>query len=114
MSDWLERLRHVEPLEDVALDAGLVGAMESEFAELEMSSVPGINFYTPTFKVFQTSELKDCGKSAWPAVSITGGDCKLQCDHCKAKILDPMLPARTPEDLWRVVNGIIEEGAQGC
>jgi lipoyl synthase len=23
------------------------------------------------------------------------------------------MPARTPEDLWRVVNGIIEEGAQG-
>ena len=113
MSDWLERLRHVEPLEDIALDAGLVGAMEGEFAGLEMSRVPAINFYTPTFKVFQTSELKDCGKSAWPAVSITGGDCKLQCDHCKAKILDPMLPARTPEDLWRVVNGIIEEGAQG-
>jgi lipoyl synthase len=113
MSDWLERLRHVEPLEDIALDAGLVGAMESEFGAVEAAAAPAINFYTPTFKVFQTSELKDCGKSAWPAVSITGGDCKLQCDHCKAKILDPMMPARTPEDLWRVVNGIIEDGAQG-
>jgi uncharacterized radical SAM superfamily protein len=113
MSDWLERLRHVEPLEDITLDAGLVGAMESEFGAVEATAAPAINFYTPTFKVFQTSELKDCGKSAWPAVSITGGDCKLQCDHCKAKILDPMMPARTPEDLWRVVNGIIEEGAQG-
>lgn len=111
MSDWLERLSHVEPLEDVELDEALVGAMEREFAP--GTPVPGINFYTPTFKVFETSELKDCGKSAWPAVSITGGDCKLQCDHCKAKILEPMLPARTPEDLWRVVNGIIEDGAQG-
>lgn len=110
MSDWFERLRHVEPLEDVVLDSALVGTMEREFAQLP---APAINFYTPTFKVFQTSELKDCGKSAWPAVSITGGDCKLQCDHCKAKILEPMLPARTPEDLWRVVNGIIEDGAQG-
>ena len=113
MSDWLERLRHVEPLEDVDLDAGLVGVMEREFGGPQAPAAPAINFYTPTFKVFQTSELKDCGKSAWPAVSITGGDCKLQCDHCKAKILEPMMPARTPEDLWRVVNGIIEDGAQG-
>ncbi|APZ43363.1 radical SAM protein [Acidihalobacter ferrooxydans] len=113
MSDWLERLGHVEPLEDVVLDAELVKAMERTFVATDASVAPAINFYTPTFKVFQTSELKGCGKSTWPAVSITGGDCKLQCDHCKAKILEPMLPARSPEDLWRVVNGIIEEGAQG-
>jgi len=113
VSDWIERLRNVEPMEDVQIDNELVAAMEQEFLSADDSSFPGINFYTPTFKVFETSELKDCGKSAWPAVSITGGDCKLQCDHCKAKILEPMIPARTPEQLWRVVNGIIEEGAQG-
>jgi lipoyl synthase len=72
-----------------------------------------VHFYTPTFKSYQTSELKTCGKNAWPAVSITGGDCKLQCDHCKASILEPMIPARTPGELWRVVNEIIEDGAQG-
>ncbi len=72
-----------------------------------------INFYTPTFKAYATSELAGCGKSAWPAVSITGGDCKLACDHCKAKILEPMIPARTPDELWRVVNGQIDSGAQG-
>lgn len=112
MSDWLDRLRHVEPLEDIAVDDRLVEKMERSFASTGNGG-HGINFYTPTFKVFQTSELKDCGKSAWPAVSITGGDCKLQCDHCKAKILEPMMPARSPEELWRVVNGIIEDGAQG-
>lgn len=113
MSDWIERLRNVEPMEDLKIDNELVAAMEQEFLSADGSSFPGINFYTPTFKVFETSELKDCGKSAWPAVSITGGDCKLQCDHCKAKILEPMIPARSPEQLWRVVNDIIEEGAQG-
>ncbi|OBS10175.1 radical SAM protein [Acidihalobacter prosperus] len=113
MSDWLDRLRHVEPLEDVPVDESLVGKLEQSWGGAGLGASRGINFYTPTFKAFQTSELKDCGKSAWPAVSITGGDCKLQCDHCKAKILEPMLPARTPEDLWRVVNGIIEDGAQG-
>lgn len=113
MSDWLDRLRHVEPLEDIPVDESLVHKLEQSWGRRGSGATQGINFYTPTFKVFQTSELKDCGKSAWPAISITGGDCKLQCDHCKAKILEPMLPARTPEDLWRVVNGIIEDGAQG-
>lgn len=113
MSDWLDRLRHVEPLEDVPVDESLVSGLEQTWGDERSDVRQGINFYTPTFKAFQTSELKDCGKSAWPAVSITGGDCKLQCDHCKAKILEPMLPAKSPEDLWRVVNGIIEEGAQG-
>jgi uncharacterized radical SAM superfamily protein len=46
-------------------------------------------------------------------VSITGGDCKLQCDHCKAKILEPMIPARSPEALWSTVNGLIADGARG-
>lgn len=113
MSDWYDLIQHVEPLEDLPLDSGLIRSFESDWASLDASAIPPVNFYTPTFKAYQTSELSDCGKSAWPAVSITGGDCKLQCDHCKAKILEPMIPARSPEDLWRVVNGIVEDGGQG-
>jgi lipoyl synthase len=113
MSNWYDLVQHVEPLEDLPLDRDLVRSLESGWSGLIGHDVPPVHFYTPTFKSYQTSELKDCGKSAWPAVSITGGDCKLQCDHCKAKILEPMIPARSPEDLWRVVNGIIEDGGQG-
>jgi len=112
MSDWLGALQRVEPLEDIDFDEALVAKLESHWATANQRN-PLINFYTPTFKTYSSSELASCGKSAWPAVSITGGDCKLQCDHCKAKILEPMIPARTPEALWRVVNGVIEEGAQG-
>lgn len=113
MSDWYDLAQRVEALEDMDLDSTLIQEMgtrwQTEFADKASS----INFYTPTFKSYQTSEISDCGKSAWPAVSITGGDCKLQCDHCKAKILEPMIAARTPEDLWRVVNEVIEQGGQG-
>lgn len=113
MSDWLEVVGRVEPLEGIELDAALVNEMQSKFAGLQGERVGRVNFYTPTFKAYASSEITGCGKSAWPAISITGGDCKLQCDHCKAKILEPMMAARTPEDLWRVVNEQISIGAQG-
>jgi len=106
--NWLGLARQIEPLEGIALDAALVGEMQraAGFAD-------AIDFYTPSFKSYATSEIASCGKSAWPAVSITGPDCKLQCDHCKGKILASMIPARTSEDLWRVANQQIERGARG-
>lgn len=109
MSDWREVIGRVASLEDVVLDAALVADMQAR----NIPAARAINFYTPTFKTFHSDELTGCGKNAWPAISITGGDCKLQCDHCKAKILEPMIPARTPADLWRTVTQIVANGAGG-
>lgn len=115
MNNWLEIVQQVEPLEGVALDAGLVAELERRAQK--NNAVSRINFHTPTFKSYASSEISGeisgCGKSTWPAVSITGGECKLQCDHCKAKVLEPMLSATTPEALWRVVNDQISAGAEG-
>ncbi len=108
MTDWREVAAAIEALEPARLEPELVARLQAAPARAR-----AINFYTPTFKAYSTSEIAACGKSAWPAVSITGGECKLQCDHCKAKILEPMIAARTPEALWRVVNQQIEAGAKG-
>ncbi len=108
MSDWLDSVQRVEALADLPLDPALVEALAARSQESGT-----IRFYTPTFKVFETQEIAACGKNAWPALSITGADCKLQCDHCKAKILEPMVPVRTPELLWRRVNELIAGGAEG-
>ena len=112
VSGYQAQINQIEALEGLSLDPALLVEAQSR-----NSVMPGkmnrVNFYTPTFKAYATSEIKGCGKSAWPAVSITGGDCKLQCDHCKAKILEPMIAARTPDELWRVVAQQIEGGAQG-
>jgi len=113
MLNWNERVQAIEALQDLPLNQALVNDLELDWQARSGTPLPPVHFYTPTFKSFQTSEIKSCGKNAWPAVSITGADCKLQCDHCKAKILEPMLPARTPDELWRVVNGIISDGALG-
>ena len=113
MSAWLEAVKRVEALEDLDLNRALVAEMESRWAGLKGSQTGPVNFYTPSFKHHETSEVSACGKNAFPAISITGGDCKLQCDHCKAKILEPMIPARTPEDLARLADEFVADGARG-
>ena len=112
MVSWPELPGQIESLDGVNLDARFV--TELQHCHLRQGSPAGpITFCTPSFKAYATSEISACGKSAWPAVSVTGSDCKLQCDHCKAKILESMIPARTPEALWRVACEQIERGARG-
>lgn len=109
-SEWLEVIRRVDPITDLPVEASLVREMQQRAG----TTGPGaIHFYTPTFKRYDNPELSGCGRSAWPAVSITGGECKLQCDHCKAKILEPMIPATTPEALWDTVSRLADAGAGG-
>jgi len=66
-----------------------------------------IRFSTPTFKEYATSELSGCGKNSFPAFSVTAGACALDCDHCQAKILEPMIAATTPEMLERKVRDLV-------
>lgn len=108
MPDWLNATRQIEALEDLALDPILVSELEKQ----RHAPTP-ISFHVPGFKSCGLDSVAGCGKESWPAISITGDDCKLQCDHCKGKVLAPMIPARTAEDLWRVVNEKIALGAAG-
>ncbi|MHB8413946.1 MAG: radical SAM protein [Acidiferrobacteraceae bacterium] len=109
-NEWLDVIQRVDAIADLAVEPQLVGEMQRRRA---LGEPPPVHFYTPTFKTYHNLELTDCGRSAWPAVSITGGNCKLQCDHCKAKILEPMIPATTPEVLWNTVSGLVASGAGG-
>jgi uncharacterized radical SAM superfamily protein len=101
---WLERLAALEELEDAPLDPALVAEME-RFAP-EVAERP-IRFSTPTFKAYSSCELEGCGKNSFPAFSVTAGGCALMCDHCQAKILEPMIPATSPEMLERKVRSLI-------
>jgi hypothetical protein len=38
---------------------------------------------------------------------VTAGACALDCDHCQAKILEPMIPATSPEMLERKVREMV-------
>jgi uncharacterized radical SAM superfamily protein len=102
---WLHAVQAIEELEDAELDASLV-------AELQRAAAGGpermVRFSTPTFKEYESTELQSCGANSFPAFSITAGGCALMCDHCEARILEPMIPAVKPEILDRKVREMVE------
>lgn len=53
-------------------------------------------------------------KGKYPAISITGGRCELNCGHCGGKLLKSMIPAVTPEELIARCLRAQEMGNQGC
>ena len=108
---WIESLQKIEDLEDAEFDAGLVAEMERAAPAARQRMV---RFSTPTFKEYESSELDSCGKNSFPAFSITAGGCALMCDHCEARILEPMIPAIKPADLDRKVRQLVAtENLQG-
>jgi len=108
---WLDLIKNIEDLEDASFDAALVDEMERLAPDYGERMV---RFSTPTFKEYESSELQSCGKNSFPAFSITAGGCALMCDHCEARILEPMIPATRPEMLDAKVRALIEtENLQG-
>jgi uncharacterized radical SAM superfamily protein len=109
MSAWIERLAAIQALEDAPLDVGLVADLE----RAQGGYGRAIRFSTPTFKSYSSCELSGCGKNSFPAFSVTAGGCALDCDHCQAKILEPMIPATRPAMLDRKVREMVERDDLG-
>ncbi|MBT6085091.1 MAG: radical SAM protein [Rhodospirillaceae bacterium] len=100
---WYEQITAIEDLEDANLDAELIDELQRGSRALKRP----IRFSTPTFKDYTSSEMKGCSKNSFPAFSITAGGCALMCDHCQAKILEPMIPATNPEMLEQKVRDLV-------
>ncbi len=52
-------------------------------------------------------------KGKYPAISITGNECALQCDHCHGKILGSMKHTATPEKLVALCLELAAMGRHG-
>jgi hypothetical protein len=101
---WLEALGAIEELEDAPLDGALIAEFERFAPRVRRRD---IRFSTPTFKAYSSCDMESCGKNSFPAFSVTAGGCALMCEHCQAKILEPMIPATSPEMLERKVRELI-------
>jgi len=53
-------------------------------------------------------------KGKYPAISITGKDCSLGCDHCKGHLLESMINANSPEKVVEICKKLEAEGNEGC
>lgn len=49
----------------------------------------------------------------YPAVSITGARCELMCDHCRGRLLEPMIAADEPEALLDTCLALERRGHYG-
>ena len=52
-------------------------------------------------------------RGAYPGISVTGAHCALMCDHCQAKILEPMPAAASPDALLHMCRRFAERGCLG-
>lgn len=67
-----------------------------------------ITFYLPgMFRI-------DGETGRYPALSITGSSCALNCDHCGARILETMINVSSPEQLVTECETLARNGALGC
>lgn len=101
---WQGALESIEAFEDLDFEAGLVRRMERLAATRPARP---LRFSTPSFKAYGSSELDGCAGQQFPAFSVTGGACALDCEHCHARILEPMIPAFSPTELEAHVRHLV-------
>ena len=52
-------------------------------------------------------------RGQYPAVSITGDQCKLLCEHCRGRLLAPMLHVKEPDELMERCRRMSKGGCLG-
>ena len=72
-----------------------------------------IRFYAPSFVYYKNNHFTT-PHNVFPSISITGSSCALKCKHCNGKVLDTMVSATTPEQLFELCKKLKNDGAAGC
>jgi uncharacterized radical SAM superfamily protein len=48
------------------------------------------------------------------SLSVTGGECELNCEHCHSNYLTHMIDVATEEKLRAALDDLVQQGAYGC
>jgi uncharacterized radical SAM superfamily protein len=80
---------------------------EQAFRETRANHGPEVTFYLPGMIRYENL------RGRYPAISITGSRCELQCEHCKGRLLDPMIQVSEPDDLIQKAVYLQKRGAHG-
>lgn len=79
---------------------------------LKYNFANNIYLYAPGMVNYEIS----CYKSntlSFPAISVTGRQCYLNCDHCCGKLLESMFQAESPDKLYTLMKRLVKMGAKG-
>lgn len=71
-----------------------------------------IHFYAPGLKRYETEEYAQVNPRGFVPISLTGSKCALQCDHCRGKLLESMVPLGL-NSLFDLCRSLKEKGAHG-
>ncbi|MFN3976212.1 MAG: radical SAM protein [Aquificaceae bacterium] len=100
-------------LEDIELNRELLEEIEEGFEIRLKNFGRDIHFYSPGFKHYEVEDFSIKSGPRFVDISITGKNCELMCDHCASKILWHMIPATTPQELWKISNELKARGIDG-
>ncbi len=81
--------------------------------EIRTKSFPSVlNISVPSAKTYISDHYKN-KKNTFLNISITGEICGLNCEHCKGRMLESMIPAQNPERLKELGDKLVEKSCQG-
>jgi hypothetical protein len=80
---------------------------EQAFRKTRENHGAEITFYLPGMIRYENQ------RGRYPAISVTGSRCELQCEHCKGRLLDPMIQVSEPDDLIQKAVYLQKRGAHG-
>jgi uncharacterized radical SAM superfamily protein len=72
-----------------------------------------ITFYMPNIIKYKTKEITNCENNKFPAITITGRECALNCKHCEKKFLETLFDASNPDDLFKFAENLYNEKGKG-
>ena len=102
-----------EAIEEFELDEKLIEKLIEGSEIRERNFGNKVFFYAPGFKHYEVEDFSIKSPPKFVDISVTGRQCELMCDHCASKILWHMIPATTPEELYKVGKELKEKGVEG-
>ncbi|MBS7268581.1 MAG: radical SAM protein [Candidatus Freyarchaeota archaeon] len=69
--------------------------------------------YSPSILTYSIDQHRPADNFRFCPISVTGRRCQLQCDHCRAQILESMFPAETPERLETLIKDFVRRKTEG-
>jgi lipoyl synthase len=80
---------------------------EQAFQKTRANHGTDLTFYLPGMIRYENQ------RGRYPAISLTGNRCELQCEHCKGRLLGPMIQVTEPDALLEKGIYLQKRGAHG-